>query len=149
MLIISLNIQIKFHCNLEKGRSSLAFDDVNQLLGVKDSERFKSIMSSISCLMTIAVTDSTEDVARLIDFVRGLRSEGYRVAKTQLLVLVPILEYGLLRNMRNISINFNAMIMENGAGTVESSKLFRKGKYFFNFVFSKYEANCINLPCFG
>ena len=149
MLIIRLNIQMKFHCNLDvrgKGRSSLAFDDVNQLLGVKDSDRFKSIMSSISCLMTIAVADSTEDASRLIDFVRGLRSEGYRVAKTQLLVLVPILEYGLLQNK---SINFNAMIMESGEGTVKSSKLTGKDTFIFNFLFSKYEANCITLPCFG
>ena len=149
MLIIRLNIQMKFHCNLDvrgKGRSSLAFDDVNQLLGVKDSDRFKSIMSSISCLMTIAVADSTEDASRLIDFVRGLRSEGYRVAKTQLLVLVPILEYGLLQNK---SINFNTMIMESGEGTVKSSKLTGKDTFIFNFLFSKYEANCITLPCFG
>ena len=144
-----INFAMKFQLNLdvkEKGRSSLSFEDVNQLLGVKDSGRFKSIMSSISCLMTIAVADSTEDASRLIDFVRGLRSEGYRVAKTQLLVLVPILEYGLLQNK---SINFNAMIMESGEGTVKSSKLTGKDTFIFNFLFSKYEANCINLPCFG
>ena len=103
----------------EKGRSSLTFDNVNQLLEVKDNGRFKSIMSSTSCLTTIAVCDNTDDASRLIDFVRGLRLVGYRVAKTQLFVMVPSFEYGLLQKVQNISINFNVMILENGAGTVE------------------------------
>ena len=69
--------------------------------------------------MTVAITDSTEDVLNLIDFVRGLRSEGYRVAKTQLLVMVPLLDHILLENT---TINFNVMIMEAGAGTMHIIK---------------------------
>ena len=133
MFVIRLNFLIEFCCNTdvrEKGRSSLSFGDVNQLLGVKDSRSFKSIMSSISCLMTVAVTDSTEDVSRLIDFVRGLRLEGYRVAKTQLLVMVPLLDHGLLQNK---TINFNVMIMENGPGTVEIEKFTYRAKILFLF----------------
>ena len=104
----------------ENGRSTLEFENVNQLLEVKNGERFKSIMSSISCLMTVAVTDSTQEVSLLIDFVRDLRSEGYRVAKTQLLVMIPLLDHVLLENK---TINFNVMIMENGTGTVDNSML--------------------------
>ena len=80
--------------------------------------------------MTVAVTDSTEDVSRLIDFVRGLRLEGYRVAKTQLLVMVPLLDHGLLQNK---TINFNVMIMENGPGTVEIEKFTYRAKILFLF----------------
>ena len=110
---------LNFDCNLDliaKERSSLSFGDVNQLLEVRDSGRLKSMMSSISCLVTIAKTDNSEEVSQLIEFVRGLRSEGYRVAKTQLLLMVPSLGHGILRNK---TINFNVMIMENGAGDVE------------------------------
>ena len=117
-----LNSPIKLHFNadvIEKGRSSLSFGDVNQLLGERDSGRLKSIISAISCLLTVAITDSTEDVLNLIDFVRGLRSEGYRVAKTQLLVMVPLLDHILLENK---TINFNVMIMEAGAGTMHIIK---------------------------
>ena len=92
------------------------FGDANHLLQVSDGGRLKSIMSSISCLVTIAKTDSSEEVSQLIDFVRGLRSEGYRVAKTQLLVMVPSLEIGMLQNK---TINFKVMVMENGAGDVK------------------------------
>ena len=104
---------------IAKERSSLSFGDVNHLLKVRDSGRLKSIMSSISCLVTIAKTESSEEVSHLIDFVRGLRSEGYRVAKTQLLVMIPLLKHGMLRNK---TINFNTMIIENGAGDVELKK---------------------------
>ena len=145
---------MKFQLNLdvkEKGRSSLSFEDVNQLLGVKDSERFKSIMSSISCLMTIAVTDSSEDVSRLIDFVRGLRSEGNRVANTHLLIMVPFLDHGLLHNK---TINFNVMIMKNGAGTAENARfygilqtiLLRKCVHC---IFRQHKTYNITLPCIG
>ena len=102
-----------------KVRSSLSFGDVSHLLQVRDSGRLKSIMSSISCLVTFAKTDSSEEVSQLIDFVRGLRSEGYRVAKTQLLVMIPPLKHGMLRNN---TINFNTMIIENGAGDVEINR---------------------------
>ena len=82
-------------------------------------------MSSISCLVTIAVTGSSEDVSHLIDFVHGLRSEGYRVAKTELLVLIPLLDHGLIKNK---TINFNVIIMEHGAasGIVDMSYLYIK-----------------------
>ena len=98
------------------------FDDVNQLHGAKDGEQFGTIMSSISCLMTIAIVDGTDDISRLIDFVRGLRSEGNRVAKTQLFVMVPYLDDGLLQNK---TINFNVMIMKNGAGRVDNSIFYK------------------------
>ena len=114
------------HCvadDREKERGRLSFDDVTQLLEVKDSGRFKSIMSSISCLVTIAVTDISEDVSLLIDFVHGLRLEGYRVTKTELFVLAPLLDHDLIQNK---TINFNVMIMEHGvvAGMVEKSCLY-------------------------
>ena len=121
---------------------------MNQLLEVKDSGRFESIMSYTSCLTTIAVCDSTDDASRLIDFVRGLRLVGFRVAKTQLFVMVPSFEYGLLQKVQNISINFNVMILENGAGTVEYSKFVRQNIFFY-FIIRKHEGNSLSLPCFG
>ena len=101
------------------------FGDVNHLLQVRDSGRLKSIMSSISCLITIAMTDSSEEVSLLIEFVQGLRSEGYRVAKAQLLVMVPSLELDMLQNN---TINFNVMIMENGPGDVEHKMKYEQNK---------------------
>ena len=96
---------------------------MTQLLEVRDSGRFKSIMSSISCLVTIAVTGSSEDVSHMIDFVHGLRLEGYRVAKTELLVLIPFLDHDLVQNK---TINLNVIIMEHGvvAGKIDKSYLF-------------------------
>ena len=94
----------------------------NPVHGAKDGEQFRTIMSSISCLMTIAIVDGTDDISRLIDFVRGLRSEGNRVAKTQLFVMVPYLDDGLLQNK---TINFNVMIMKNGAGRVDNSIFYK------------------------
>ena len=124
MLVIRLSIIMKFDCTgvIEKGRSSLSFEDVNQLLEVKDSGGFMSMMASISCLMTIAICDSTVEVSRLIDFVRDLRLVGYRVAKTQLLVMVPYLDHSLLQNR---TINFNVMIMEHGAGRGENTNIYK------------------------
>ena len=123
MFVIRLSIIMKFHCTgvIERGRSSLSFEDVNQLLEVKDSGGFMSMMPSISCLMTIAICDSTVDVSRLIDFVRDLRLVDYRVAKTQLLVMVPYLDHSLLENK---TINFNVMIMEHGAGSGETTNFY-------------------------
>ena len=119
------------HCVADervKERGRVSFDDVTQLLEVRDSGRLKSIMSSISCLVTIAVTGSSEDVSHLIDFVHGLRLDGYRVAKTELFVLIPLLNHDLIQNK---TINFNVVIKEHGvvAGIVD--KLYLLIQIFF------------------
>ena len=115
-------MSLTFDCNSDvriKERSSLLFGDVNHLLQIRNGGRLKSMMTSISCLVTIAITYRSGEVSHLIDFVRDLRSEGYRVAKTQLLVMIPPLKHGMLRNN---TINFNTMIIENGAGDVEINR---------------------------
>ena len=95
-------------CLSDVGRSTLRFRDVDQLLDVKDGNIFQSIMSSISCLMTLAEVDHTEEVSQLVDFVKE-----QRVVDKHLVVTVSTLN---ITSVLNKSFNFNVIVHRRDLG---------------------------------
>ena len=85
------------------GKSSLWFGDITELLGVKYDDRFKGIISSLSCLMTIVRSGSSEDITKLIYFIKELRIE-----KKYLFIMAKAVNRN---NFQNMTINFNVIII--------------------------------------
>ena len=89
------------------GRQMIIFNNIQQLLNVRDDERFSSIIASTSCLVAIAETNISEEVSQLIDFMTDLR-----VTNKRLLVLMSTkLDINLLNGKRT---NFNVLIIHLG-----------------------------------
>ena len=72
-----------------------------------------TIMTSVSCLMTLANVDSDAEASRLIDFLTK-----FRMAKKHLTIVNPTLN---LTYLQNKTINFNVMLHHLGPGANESS----------------------------
>ena len=85
------------------GRSTFAFTEVEHLLQLGRSELFAPMMKSLKCLMTIAESESSEEISRLVDFASGLP-----VYSKHLLVLTSSLNETWLLNK---SINYNVIII--------------------------------------
>ena len=80
----------------------MRFGNVDVLLGVKDSNVFQSIMTSISCLTILAEVENTEEVSKLVDIIKDQRV----VTKG----VVVIASAQNLTSLLNKSFNFNVFI---------------------------------------
>ena len=79
---------------------------MDQLLKAKDGNIFQSILASVSCLMTLAKVDHTEEISQLVEIVKERR------LTNKLLVVIPSALN--LTSIRNKSFNFNMIIYHRG-----------------------------------
>ena len=95
--------------------SRMIFEDVTQLLSIKNDKRFMSIVASRTCLTTRVLTDSVENISQIVDFLQDLKPVNYtaNVAKPFLIVMTSTLNPALLKNK---TINFNVVILHYGEG---------------------------------
>ena len=83
-----------------------------KFMGLKDDERLLSIVSSTSCLATVAENDSNEEVSKMIDFISGLNVQ----EKHLLIQMSSGLESNVLKKKR---INFNVVISHSSSGAFD------------------------------
>ena len=89
----------------------MRFSNVDQLLKVQDENIFKSIMSSITCLMVIAEVNHAEEVLQLVDFVNEQKSSTKQLLVTQQSRLNTTL-------IQNIRLNFNLIVHQREDGGI-------------------------------
>ena len=94
------------------GGGIVRFSSNEKFLGLKDDERLLSIVSSTSCLATVAENDSNEKVSQLIDFISGLNVK----EKHLLIQMSSGLESNVLKKKR---INFNVVITHSSSGACD------------------------------
>ena len=82
--------------------------NAKEVLKLRGDPLFSSILSSISCLVTIVETDIAEEGLRLIDMVNELS-----VATKYLLLNVPTFD---LTAVKNQTINFQVMVNHGESG---------------------------------
>ena len=97
---------------LDLGSGTLTFSDMNHFLSVKDDKRLSHIISSTSCLITVAKTDSTEDISQLIDFMNGINVKDKHLQ----VHMSSDLESNVLANK---SINFNVVVQHLTSGAYD------------------------------
>ena len=92
---------------------------MKHFLSVKNDKRLSNIISSSSCLATVAETDITEEVYQLISFMSGIN-----VKDKHLHIQMSFeLETSVLEN---ITINFNMVVYHLSSGVYEFNKLRNK-----------------------
>ena len=89
---------------------------MNHFLSVKDDKRLARIISLTSCLVTVAETDSTEDVSKLIDFMSDIN-----VKNKHLLIQMSSGLESIVLEKKNI--NFNVVIDHLSPGAYVCNKL--------------------------
>ena len=87
---------------------TLRFNSVAHLRRFKDDRMLMDILSSFSCLMTIADVSTDTEASELVDTVTKFRN-----AKKQLIISIPKLNVAFLQNY---TINFNVVIHHKGKG---------------------------------
>ena len=92
-----------------KGRSILTFHDITTLLRASDDPLFVSVMKTVSCLVMIAETSHSEDIAQLLDMMTTIR-----VPSKYLMINTSVLDISILRNK---TINYEVCINSVGKGT--------------------------------
>ena len=100
---------IKFVLFSEDTRIILRFKSVAHLLRFKDDKMIMNMLSSFSCLMTIADVSTDTEVLELVDTVTK-----FRVAKKHLIISIHKLDVASLQNK---TINFNVVIYHKGGGS--------------------------------
>ena len=90
------------------GSSTIKFPNLEALLKVRESEKFKSMMTRMSCLMTKARMNNDLEVSQLVDVVNELN-----ISKKDLTIFMETLNATLLREK---AINFNVIIHHNESG---------------------------------
>ena len=91
------------------GSGVVRFSNSEKFLGIQDDGRLLSIVSSSSCLATVAEIDSSEEVSQLIDLISGLNVK----EKGLLVQMSSGLESNVLKKKR---INFNVVINHSRSG---------------------------------
>ena len=90
------------------GRSVIQLQNLETLLEIKESEKFRNAAAGMSCLAIITQNSTDMEISRLIDTVND-----FKIAKKYLVLSIETLNTTLLRNRR---INFNVIINHHGAG---------------------------------
>ena len=106
-MVCSKNI----HLLSEGSWDVLRFSSVSNLLTTRNDVRLAMIVSSVSCLTTIADLNSETEASQLIDFMTKLR-----MVQINLTIVNPRLK---LKSIQNKTLNFNVMMHhhEPGANT--------------------------------
>ena len=90
------------------GRGIVKFQNLGQLLEVKDSKKFMSMLAKMSCLVTLTRMSNGSEVSQMIDVVNE-----FKISKKHLIIFVKKLNTTLLRKK---AITFNVIIHHNGPG---------------------------------
>ena len=99
----------------EDDAAFMRFGNARELLGIKNDKAFIRVLSSSTCLSTIALSTKLEDVSNLVDFISNIK-----VKNKYLMVQTPTLNTTLLKSKK---INFNVMINEVDSGMKQLEKL--------------------------
>ena len=90
------------------GRGTINFQNLGELLAINGSDKFKSLVSRINCLKTMAQLNNDLEVSQLIDVMNDLK-----ISKKHLIIFMETLDTTLFRKK---AINFNVTILHNESG---------------------------------
>ena len=94
----------------EDVRGTLRFISVSHLLTFDNDIRLMRILTSVSCLMTVADVNSDTEASKLIDFITKIR-----LAQKYLTIVNPKLNE---ESLQNKTINFNVVMHHHGPGGI-------------------------------
>ena len=89
-------------------RTTVKFQNLGKLLEVNASTKFKTIITKMSCLTTMAQMNKELEVSQLIDIVNE-----FRISNKSLVIFMESLNATLLRKK---TITFNVIIHHNKSG---------------------------------
>ena len=102
--------QITFLFSLDLRSGTLRFSNMKYFMSDQDDERLSSIISSMSCLVMVVETDTTEEASQLMDFMNGIH-----VKRKHLHVQ---LSSGLeIKELEKKNINFNVVVDHLSSGS--------------------------------
>ena len=104
----------KINSLTDLGKGSIKFESFNQLKHQADGEKLRSLLMSMSCLMTIIEMSNEMHLSEMIDIVNGLQ-----IAKKYLIIYIEMLNVTMLANR---TINFNVMINHRGKGVLNKNQ---------------------------
>ena len=64
--------QVTFLFSLDLGSGILRFSNMKNFLSVQEDKRLSNVISSMSCLVIVATTETTEEAFQLMDFMNGM-----------------------------------------------------------------------------
>ena len=92
------------------GKGSIKFQNFHQLKHEADGMKLRSVLMSMSCLMTVTEMSNEMHLSEIIEIINGLQ-----IAKKYLIIYIKTLNITMLANR---TINFNVMINHRRKGVL-------------------------------
>ena len=88
----------------------MKFQSFQNLLEIKDGEKFRSLRAMMSCLVTITEMSNESEVSKMIDIMHE-----FKIAQKHLIIFMDTLNTTLLSER---TVNYNVMINHRGTGVL-------------------------------